>query len=117
MKIFLKSGMFAKCRSCVSTLWILLLSVTFVTVKTSIRWESQLRLAESDLPLVTRNSIWLEDSSVDLCIVSEQSCDISGGMACLTAEQKEALKCIYKIIVSLAQFCDKADLKMETECV
>ena len=77
-------------------MWVLLLIVTFVTVKTSIQRKSQLRLAESDLPVVSRNSTSVEDSSVDLCIVFEQSCDIYGEMACLTAEQKAALKCIYK---------------------
>ena len=86
--------MFAKLRSCVSTVWVLLLIVIFVTVKTSIQRKSQLRLAEPDLPV--RNSTSVEDSSVDLCIVFEQSCDIYGEMACLTAEQKAALKCIYK---------------------
>ena len=104
--MFLRAGMPSKLRSCESTLWILLVLVTLVT-KTAIHSESQFWLAESEFPVVSSYSTQVEEPSVSLCIVIEQSCDSDGKMSCPTAEQKKTLKSLYKVARTLVHWYGK----------
>ena len=84
-----------KLRHSVPQVWVLLSIVTLSASKTSIQVEEQFWLAEPSHPLVIPDLNSL-DFSADLSTVKELSW-FSGRMSFLTAEQKQNIRCLYKI--------------------
>ena len=89
------SGMFSKSRASVSLAWILLVLVTYKASKTSSHLEDQFWLTDSTT-FHSVNVDTYQTFSASHCTVQELSCDIDGEMSCLTSDQKQKMRKVYK---------------------
>ena len=105
--------MSSKLRQSVPQVWVLLSVVTFSVIEISSLLEEQFWVAEPAFPSVIPDFTSL-DFSAPLCTVQELSCCL-GRMSHLTTEQKQNVRCLYKIGRKIAH--SEAHINFLSKCL